>query len=399
MNLMLKLTSLLAGITLTLALGTSRAADISITETRDDLGFFKPIPITINGFSGEALSVLRNDLTFMGFKFVSTDEARYLVNGSAGERVEGRVVEKLTGKDRLGDPARPGGKAYTGGSTRTQIHAFADDIAKTLTGLPGIALSKITFKVEPGRGRSEVYISDFDGFNPTAVTRDGSLVSAPCWVGRGKLLYGSYKLGNSHIFSHVLGTGERAAVARHPGDNYSPAVSRDGRRVAMILNKNGSPSLYVANIDGSGLKQLTSTRQGDSSPSWSPDNETICFVSRSSGVAALYTIAASGGTPKPLRTAGAPNPTEPDWSPDGKWIAFTSLSGGFQIYIVKAGGGDVVGPLAQGEDPTWSPNSRALMISTGPDHRKTLSLLDAPTKTVKPLARILESNSQPSWAK
>jgi Tol biopolymer transport system component len=116
-------------------------------------------------------------------------------------------------------------------------------------------------------------------------------------------------------------------------------------------------------------------------------------------VAALYTISASGGTPRPLRTAGAPNPTEPDWSPDGKWIAFTSLSGGFQIYIVKAGGGDVVGPLAQGEDPTWAPNSRALMISTGPDHRKTLSLLDAPTKTVKPLARILESNSQPSWAK
>jgi TolB protein len=374
------------------AAGAAEQDPIIVQAERDDLGFFKPIPITINGFSGEALSVLKNDLTFMGFKFVSTEEARYVVNGSAGERVEGRVVERITSTQRLG-------KAYTGGSTRMQIHAFADDIARTLTGLPGIALSKIAFKVEPGRGRSEVYISDFDGFNPTAVTQDGSIVSAPCWAGRGALLYGSYKLGNSYIFSHVLGTGERGAVARHPGDNYSPAVSRNGRRVAMILNKKGAPSLYVANIDGSGLKQLTSTRQGDSCPCWSPDNETICYVSRSSGVAALYTISASGGSPKPLRTAGAPNPTEPDWSPDGKWIAFTSLSGGFQIYIVKAGGGDVVGPLAQGEDPTWAPNSRALMISTGRDHRKNLSLLDAPTKTVKPLARILESNSQPSWAK
>lgn len=393
MKLINSLTLLLGGI---LLLGASTAgaaeAPIIVPAERDDLGFFKPIPITISGFSGEALSVLRNDLTFMGFKFVSTDEARYVVSGSAGTRVEGRVVERITSQQRLG-------KAYTGGSTRTQIHAFADDIAQGLTGLPGIALTKMTFKVEPARGRSEVYISDFDGFNPTVVTRDGSIVSAPCWAGRGTLLYGSYKLGNSYIFSHVLSTGERAAVARHPGDNYSPAVSRDGRRVAMILNKNGAPSLYVANLDGSGLKQLTSTRQGDSSPCWSPDNETICFVSRSSGVAALYTISASGGMPRPLRTAGAPNPTEPDWSPDGKWIAFTSLSGGFQVYIVKSGGGEAVGPLAQGEDPTWAPNSRALMISTGPDHRKTLSLLDAPTKTVKPLARILESNSQPSWAK
>ena len=394
MKLINSLTSLLGGIFLLGAVpcGFAAEAPIIIIGERDDLGFFKPIPITISGFSGEALSVLRNDLTFMGFKVAATEEARYLVSGNAGARVEGRVVERITSQQRIG-------KAYTGGSTRTQIHAFADDIAKGLTGLPGIALSKITFKVEPGRGRSEVYISDFDGFNPTVVTRDGSIVSAPCWAGRGTLLYGSYKLGNSYIFSHVLGTGERAAVARHPGDNYSPAVSRDGRRVAMILNKNGAPSLYVANIDGGGLKQLTSTRQGDSSPCWSPDNETICFVSRSSGVAALYTISASGGTPRPLRTAGAPNPTEPDWSPDGKWIAFTSLSGGFQIYIVKSGGGEAVGPLAQGEDPTWAPNSRALMISTGPDHRKTLSLLDAPTKTVKPIARILESNSQPSWAK
>ncbi len=380
---------------ITLLSGKSSAADrpdVSLTRVQDALGFLKPVPVHVSGFTGEADGVLKNDLLFMGVQHVALDQAQYLVTGSNAGRVEGRLLDKTTKFQMLA-------KAYTGQNQRAQVHALADDIAKALTQLPGIAQTKIAFKVEPGARRSEVYISDFDGFNPTVVTRDGSIVSAPCWAGRGTLLYGSYKLGNSYIFSHVLGTGERAAVARHPGDNYSPAVSRDGRRVAMILNKNGAPSLYVANIDGGGLKQLTSTRQGDSSPCWSPDNETICFVSRSSGVAALYTISASGGTPRPLRTAGAPNPTEPDWSPDGKWIAFTSLSGGFQIYIVKAGGGDVVGPLAQGEDPTWAPNSRALMISTGPDHRKTLSLLDAPTKTVKPVARILESNSQPSWAK
>ena len=228
------LCSLLCGMILLGSSAASPAAEtpppIIITGERDDLGFFKPIPISITGFTGEALSVLRNDLTFMGFKTVSGDEARYLVSGGASGRVEGRVVERITSLQRLG-------KAYTGGNTRSQIHAFADDIAQALTGLPGIAQTKITFKVEPGRGHSEVYISDFDGFNPVAVTRDGSIVSAPCWAGRGTLLYGSYKLGNSYIFAHVLGTGERSSVARHPGDNYSPAVSRDGRRVAMILNK------------------------------------------------------------------------------------------------------------------------------------------------------------------
>jgi Tol biopolymer transport system component len=99
-------------------------------------------------------------------------------------------------------------------------------------------------------------------------------------------------------------------------------------------------------------------------------------------------------------TNGAPNPTEPDWSPDGRWIAFTSLTGGFQICIVRAQGGDAI-VIAPGEDPSWAPNSRALIFCHGPDHSKKLSLLDVPTKQVKDIARVLESNSQsqPSWAR
>ncbi|HYV30817.1 MAG TPA: biopolymer transporter Tol, partial [Candidatus Binatia bacterium] len=189
--------------------------------------------------------------------------------------------------------------------------------------------------------------------------------------------------------------------ARHAGGNYSPAVSADGRRVAMILSKSGSPDLYVANLDGSDLKQLTSTREAEFSPCWSPDGRLICFGSRDKGATLLFTISPSGGSPRQLATTGAPNPTEPDWSPDGKWIAFTSLTGSFQVCIVQANGGrggEAI-PLVEGEDPSWAPNSRALLFSNGPDHAKHLSLLDVPTKQVKHIARILESNSQPSWAK
>jgi Tol biopolymer transport system component len=55
--------------------------------------------------------------------------------------------------------------------------------------------------------------------------------------------------------------------------------------------------------------------------------------------------------------------------------------------------------LVNGEDPTWAPNSRAVIFVSRKNHIKTLSLLDVPTKHVKDVARILESNSQPSWAK
>jgi TolB protein len=224
-------------------------------------------------------------------------------------------------------------------------------------------------------------------------------VAAPCWADKSSLYYTSYKLGSPFIFSHQLTTGARKAVASFSGLNSSPAVSPNGSRVAMILSKSGSPDLYVSNADGSGLKQLTATREAESSPCWSPDGQTICYVSRDRGPASLYVVSASGGAPRRIQTNLAPNPTEPDWSPDGRWIVFTSqVSAGFNICIVPSQGGDAM-VLVPGEDPTWAPNSRAVIYCKGLDHAKTLSLLDVPTKQVKTIGRISESNSQPSWAK
>ena len=398
MNHLLSVFSLAVVATLTFGVrvGTGAASDekLVIIKQFDALGFLKPVPVNITGFTGEADAVLKSDLVFMGVQHVPLDQAQYVVTGSNAGRVEGRLQDKLTKHQLLA-------KAYTGGNTRAQVHAFADDIAKALTQLPGIAQTKMAFKAEKGPGRSEIYIADYDGNAPQAVTSDNAIVAGPDWRGQGMLLYSSYKLGNPYIFSHQLGSGTRTAVARHPGGNYSPSVSPDGSRVAMILSKSGSPDLYVANIDGSGLKQLTTTREAEFSPCWSPDGKTICFGSRDRGATLLFTIPASGGTMRQLATTGSPTPTEPDWSPDGKWIAFTSQTRTFQICIVAANGGrggEAI-PLVEGEDPSWAPNSRALLFCRGRDHAKQLSLLDVPTKQVKTLARILESNSQPSWAK
>jgi TolB protein len=364
---------------------------ITIVRPFDSLGFRNAIPVNISGFTGEAEAVLKQDLMFMGYKNVPAAEAKYLISGSNAGRIEGRVIEKINNNPLLG-------KAYTGGSQRSLIHALADDIARAI--MPNetpIAQTKIAFKAMSGSGKAEIYVSDYDGFGAQAVTRDNSLVAAPCWAGKGALLYTTYKLGNPYIYAQQLNTGARVAVAKFPGANISPAVSPNGKRVAMILSKNGSPDLYVANLDGSGLKQLSFSKAAESSPCWSPDGETICFVSQIDGPPLLYTVSASGGAPKRLRTVNAATATEPDWSPDGKWIAFTMMSRPFQVCVVRATGGDAMA-LGQGEDPSWAPNSRALIVSRGSGNRH-LSLLDVPSKQFKDIGRILGSDSQPSWAR
>lgn len=290
------------------------------------------------------------------------------------------------------------GKAYTGGSARVLAHTFANDIIYAITGNKGIAGTRIAFKVEANRG-SEIYVSDFDGYGATAATRDGSIVSAPCWrPGHHTLFYGSYKSQFPDIYSHDLDSGTRKPVAKYPGSNISPAVSRKGQ-VAMILSKAGTPNLYVADADGGNLRRLTHTKEGEACPCWSPDGNTVCFVSRANGRAQLFTIPASGGQMTRLRTDGVLNATEPDWSPDGKTIIFTTLRGDFEICTVPATGGTVT-TLVAGQDPAWAPNSRTAIIVQGLGHGKAhLSLLDVPTKHVKDCLQISGSASQPTWAR
>lgn len=374
-----------------LAAAVAAQQEINISAEGAISGWPAPVPVSVSGFSGEVDAVLKQDLMFNGMIAVTPDQAKFLVTGNNASRVEGRVVEKFDNKTLLA-------KGYLGGTLRAQTHAFADDVCQTVTGKPGIAQTKIAFKVEPGPQLSEIYIADYDGFNARAVTSDRSAVAAPTWATRSMLLYASYKLGPLYLYSHDLPTGARRAVARHPGMNSSPAVSPDGKRVAMILSKTGNPDLFVCDLDGGNLRQLTTTREAESSPCWAPDGHTICFVSRDRGPAALYTVSATGGAMRRLSTVGAPNPTEPDWSPDGKWITFTSLTRDFSICYIPAQGGNAVF-VTEGEDSTWAPNSRALIFAKGPDHAKSLYLLDVPTKRIKSIARLLESNSQPSWAK
>src|SRR5207302_2114293 len=88
-------------------------------------------------------------------------------------------------------------KAYSGASLRRQAHAFADDfVAAVPNHGKGIAQTKIAFKGETGPN-SEIFISDFDGYGAKSVTRDNTIVAAPCFVpGHLALYYTSYKLNH-----------------------------------------------------------------------------------------------------------------------------------------------------------------------------------------------------------
>ena len=104
----------------------------------------------------------------------------------------------------------------------------------------------------------------------------------------------------TQIYKQNLSTGSRKVFAGYPGSSFNAVASPDGEEVAMILSKNGSPNLYVSDISGGNLRQLTMTRDEDSSPCWSPDSRSICFVCRS-GRAVLQKVSVDGGSAERVR--------------------------------------------------------------------------------------------------
>ena len=331
---------------------------------------------------------MKYDLSVLAI--VVQEPAEYTISGKNNGQVEGRLMDG-TGRAIFA-------RAYAGGNTRSQAHALANDIVKELRQTAPIFQTKIAFRLERG-GATEICVSDYDGNNPVILTHDNTLVETPSWLpgGRG-LLYTSWMRGATEIYEHNLSSGARRVFAGYPGANMSAEASPDGQKVAMILSKNGSPNLYVCDSEGGNLRQLTHTKDDDSSPCWSPDSREICFVCRS-GRAVLRKISVDGGGERSLRASGAYGSlTSPDWSPDGKQIAFTCGSRPFNICVMPAEGGEAK-ILVEGEDPCWAPNSRTIIFTQVINNRNVLSLLDVPTKRVKNVKQVSGSCSQPSWAR
>jgi TolB protein len=375
------------------ALNFCRAQEvINIQNTINVLGQTKPIPVSLEGFTGEAADVLKFDLYVQGFTFVAPGAAQYRISGSNTGNVQGQLTDAVGRQVKFS-------RSYNGASLRRQAHALADDIVLAITGKKGIGQTKIAFKAQAPGGEGEIYVSDFDGHNPTNATRDNAIVAAPAWVpGRLALYYTSYQPGNPDIFYQNLSTGGRTKFAYFSGLNTSAAVSPDGSKVAMILSRSGSPNVWVCNADGTNFKQLTTSPEDESSPCWSPDGQWICFATKIHSRRVLAKIPAGGGEVQRIPTSGVSNPTDPDWSPDGKWIAFTSQMGDFDICVVPAGGGTAT-VLVPGQHPSWSPNSRTLVLNRDTGSRQSLSVLDVMTKQVKDIGRISGNDSQPAWAK
>jgi dipeptidyl aminopeptidase/acylaminoacyl peptidase len=107
----------------------------------------------------------------------------------------------------------------------------------------------------------------------------------------------------------------------------APALSSDGKRVAFTVTtvnekENSSHSeIYVMNVDGSGLKKLTSHAKSSRSPKWSPKGNQLAFISGRSGKSQIWIFDKNLKKPQQV-TDHYSGVSSFQWSPNGKLMAF-----------------------------------------------------------------------------
>ncbi|MDD2695404.1 MAG: DPP IV N-terminal domain-containing protein, partial [Anaerolineales bacterium] len=128
----------------------------------------------------------------------------------------------------------------------------------------------------------------------------------------------------------------------------------------------GTIQVWLMDLDGSNLKQLTNLAEGACQPDWSPDGARLVFTSPCKGNkesypgAGLFIINVDGTNLTPLPNVPGGD-YDPAWSPDGNFIAFTSLrtSGRPRLYLINLVDLSVERlsqPYAIDMQPAWSPD-------------------------------------------
>ena len=114
----------------------------------------------------------------------------------------------------------------------------------------------------------------------------------------------------------------------------NPTWSPDGQRIAFTGNDGGLSDLFMIDRKTGEITRLTSDRFADLQPAWSPDGKTIAFVTDRGDHTnfeklafgnfrlALYHV--EGGRIEVLPGMEAGKNISPQWSPDGQSIAFVS---------------------------------------------------------------------------
>jgi serine/threonine-protein kinase len=191
------------------------------------------------------------------------------------------------------------------------------------------------------------------------------------------------------------------------GELGSPALSPDGKRVAVALQGQQSMDIWLKQLDRGPSTKLTLDGGRNDYPVWTPDGASVSFSSdRASRSFDLWT--------KPADRSGDPvlemdlpwAIAETAWSPDGQWFVYrtsTNVRGAGDILGRRGGPGAPSIPLVASNftelGPTISPNGRWMAYSSNETGQREVFVVPFPNTKEARWPVSVAGGSEPAWSR
>ena len=325
--------------------------------------------------------------------------------GGTSTGIEGLIFDACAFDPGHQDPLT--GKRYfslktTDALIRLMAHRWADELVYRYTGERGIARTKIAFVGEKANGR-ELFVMDYDGYDPQQVTADGYLNLMPTWSpDRKSLIYTAYRDRKQQIMRRELATGREDVLVSPSSLNITATFAPNGRSITYSAAQEGNSDIYQIELDSRSTKQLTSHHSADLSPSWSPNGQHLAFTSDRGGRPQIYIMDAEGSNVKRLTYDGDYN-AAPAWSPKGDWIVYVCRvpGEGFKLCRISPDGkqrNQITKGNSIDDSPSWAPNGRHLVFSSIRRGESQLYIITSEGAGLEKVSSVGAHLSSPSWS-
>jgi TolB protein len=333
---------------------------------------------------------------------------------AGGVAVQVRLIDVSSGKTAFG-------REYSGSiaNPRQYAHTISDEIHENQRQVKGVARTKLTFSSDRDAERvkgpirrdvQEIYIVDYDGANPRRITTSTTLNVAPAWSPDGQAIayttWAASKAGSFGTYQDLVvswiykGKRETPSNGNPEKQNYLPAWSPDGSKLAFTSNRDGNPEIYVMNRDGGGLRRMTNSPAIDVSPTWSPTGNQLAWVSDRTGNPKIYVMNADGTGQRLLISDFSDRPT---WT-SGVFneIAYAARTGpGYDIKIYSFDTGQttkITDGIGSNESPAFSPNGRHIAFTSTRSGKSEIFTIARDGNDLRQITR--EGNNKfPNWSR